>query len=50
MMKAARLGQSGDPAARPEIARLQARGAKLGLVVAFLLLLALGAMSVARYL
>jgi len=50
MMKAARLGQSGGAAAGPEIQRLRARGATYGYVVAFLLLFALAAMAVARYL
>ena len=50
MMKSMRLAQSGDPAARAEIQRLRARGATMGNVVAGLLLFALAAMAVARYL
>ena len=50
MMRAQRLMQSRDPAFAPEIQRLRRRGNVQGRVVGVLLLLALAAMAVARYL
>jgi uncharacterized membrane protein len=50
MMKSVMLAQSGDPAHGPEIQRLRARGAVVGRVVTVMLLFALAAMAVARYL
>src|SRR5262245_35939797 len=50
MMKSMKLMQSGDPAHRPEIQRLQARATTLGNVVAVMLLITLALMAVARYL
>lgn len=50
MMKSMKLMQSGDPAHRPEIQRLQARASTLGKLVSVMLLITLGLMAVARYL
>lgn len=50
MMKSMTLMQSGDPAHRPEIQRLQARASTLGKLVSVMLLITLGLMAVARYL
>ena len=50
MMKSMTLMQSGDPAHRPEIQRLQARASTLGKLVSYMLLVTLGLMAVARYL
>ncbi len=50
MMRAQRLAASRDPAFAAEIHRLRQRGNVLGRVVGVLLLFALGAMAVARYL
>ncbi len=48
MMKSMQLAQTQGPTA-PEVVRLRARAVVMGRVVAILLLLALGAMAVARY-
>jgi len=50
MMKSMKLMQSGDPAHRPQIQRLQARASTLGTAVSVMLLVTLGLMAVARYL
>ena len=50
MMKSMKLMQSGDPAHRPEIQRLQARASTLGKLVSYMLLGTLGLMAIARYL
>jgi len=50
MMKSMQLMQSGDPAHKPEIQRLQARASTLGKLVSYMLLVTLGLMAVARYL
>ena len=49
MMKSMQLAQTLGPTA-PEVVRLRARAVVTGRVVAVLLLFALGAMAVARYL
>ena len=50
MMRQMKLAESRDPAFAAEIQRLRARGAATGRWVAILLLFALAAMAVARYL
>src|SRR6185503_7665290 len=50
MAKSLKLMQSGDPAPRPEIQRLQARASTLGKLVSYMLLGTLGLMAIARYL